>query len=79
MRPEMRTKRVSVTDGAGRLVSVINGEGADEVTYRQTWDGEDRHMSYTDASGNETRLTYDRSGRLLQETNAARRTNGVYV
>ncbi|WP_017692354.1 RHS repeat-associated core domain-containing protein [Paenibacillus sp. PAMC 26794] len=58
-------------DAAHRLTEVIQGEGADEVTYRQTWDGEDRHTSYTDASGNETRLTYDRSGRLLQETNAA--------
>nr|WP_301290465.1 RHS repeat-associated core domain-containing protein [Paenibacillus sp. 1781tsa1] len=58
-------------DAAHRLTEVIQGEGADEVTYRQTWDGEDRNTSYTDASGNETRLTYDRSGRLLQETNAA--------
>ncbi|MGE6666074.1 RHS repeat-associated core domain-containing protein [Paenibacillus xylanexedens] len=58
-------------DAAHRLTEVIQGEGADEVTYRQTWDGEDRNTSYTDARGNETRLTYDRSGRLLQETNAA--------
>jgi len=58
-------------DAAHRLTEVIQGEGADEVTYRQTWDGEDRNTSYTDASGNQTRLTYDRSGRLLQETNAA--------
>nr|WP_253299365.1 RHS repeat-associated core domain-containing protein [Paenibacillus barcinonensis] len=58
-------------DAAHRLLEVIQGEGPDEVIYRQTWDGEDRNTSYTDASGNETRLTYDRSGRLLQETNAA--------
>lgn len=53
-----------------KIPNNINDQQSEAACYEQLYDPEHRVIAYRDGNGHETKLSYDLSGRLLQEENS---------